>query len=190
MGEFHEPESIALYLNEDTYRGNIHNSTGPAIVHGLNGDIDMAPGDREQYEKVFGGLEPDHFISEGSYDEQGLIAEDFLMIDKDQERAVLLQSKSYGKDVEHEVEQIERYLSYLRGNDERLYSKVDGSYIVRARASGIEDPQFDFPQVEDGIGQEIWEDDSTVRIYAEISQVVPELGDINQKVTDGMKSFI
>lgn len=188
MNRFSSPESIVLYLNKDTYRGNIHNSTGPAIVQGLNDDIEMDPKHREKYQDVFGNLEPDRFISEGSYGEAGLIAEDFLMVDEDLEKAVLIQSKSYGESKEHEKEQIEGYLSYLRGNKEKLFDKVEESYVVRAKASGIETPRTDFPQVENGISQEILEN-NTVRIYADIQQVKPDLGDITQNITEGMKQF-
>jgi hypothetical protein len=180
---------IALYLNEDTYRGNIHNSIGPAVVHGIKGNIEMAEQHERRYDEIFGELDPDRFISEGSYGQQELVAEDFLMIDDEQEQSVVLQSKSYEDCYQDEVKQIEAYLSYLRGKERLLYDQIDGCFIIKAHAAGIENPQHDFPQVEKGIEQEIWENDRTVTIYADIYQVEPELEDIKEKVSDAFGIF-
>jgi hypothetical protein len=153
---------IPLFLNRETYAGDLHASIGTAIENGLEND---------EYD-VF-DLDPDYMIPEGSYHESRLIAEDWLFVDEDAEDAIFIQGKSYKPKTEltdSEINQVDAYRSYLSWRAQDIEQMLNGGYVVHARAAGVKDPGEDFAEMEEGIRDAVMSGEE-LKIYADVYEI-------------------
>ncbi|WP_347722259.1 hypothetical protein [Candidatus Nanohalococcus occultus] len=166
--DFEEPLKIVLEINEDTYRGNLHGSIGPAFVYGIEEQESYFPPE-------FPELNIDSMREETAIGEKPVTVEDWLLTDEENNSHYLVQGKSYGNsesDLEFGRNQLYDFAAEFRTMETDVYDNIEDMFLVVAHPSGVKNPRTDFSKVENGIEKAV-SDGEEARIAADVYRFQP-----------------
>lgn len=140
---------VDLPFTEETYRGNIHSTIPASFAQYLRN------GGGEALSEDLSDFEPSEIYQELKFENNGIVAEDCLMHDTDDDSYILMQGKSYHENIEEGIIQLINQAPTLRRRDNEIHDNLKGLYLVTGRLSGIEEPREDFDSAERAIREEI-----------------------------------